>query len=403
MFKQMRTATKNAFMLGGMCCISYLAVYIARNVLSAVTPSLIENGLFNEKQIGNLSSVYFFAYAVGQLINGIIGDKIKAKYMISIGLALAGVFGIVFVPLVSFPLVATIVYGLTGFLLSMIYAPMTKVVAENTEPIHAERTSIGYTFASFLGSPIAGLLAGLVAWYGVFNTSGIILIVMGLTCFVSFTIFEKKKIIQYNLYKPTKQQGGSISVLFKRKIVKFTIVSITTGVVRTTVVFWMPTYFSQHLGYTPEQSATIFAAATFVISFSAVLALMVYEKCNRNINTVLFGSFLISAVFFLLLFIVNSPILNIIIFVIAVMAANSATTMLWSVYCPSLKDTGVVSSATGFLDFASYMAAASSTILFANAVESIGWGNLILIWCALMVIGVLVSIPKFNKKIKAEV
>ncbi len=291
----MRTATKNAFMLGGMCCLSYLAVYIARNVLSAVTPSLIENGVLSEKQIGYLSSVCFFAYAFGQLINGIIGDKIKAKYMISLGLALAGISGIIFVPLASSPFIATVTYGFTGFLLSMIYAPMTKVVAENTEPIHAERTSIGYTFASFLGSPAAGLLAGFLAWYSVFNTSGIILIVMGIACFLAFTVFEKKKIVQYNLYKPAKAKGGSFSVLFKRKIVKFTIVSIITGVVRTSVVFWMPTYFSQHLGFTPEQSANIFAAGTFVISFSAIIALFIYERCKRSRNYWLgkFNSYLV--------------------------------------------------------------------------------------------------------------
>ena len=33
-------------------------------------------------------------YAIGQLINGIIGDKIKAKYMIGLGLIFAGVIRI---------------------------------------------------------------------------------------------------------------------------------------------------------------------------------------------------------------------------------------------------------------------------------------------------------------------
>ena len=393
MLKNLRPAAKNAIMLGGMCCLSYLAVYIARNVLSAVTPSLISNGIFSETQIGTLSSVYFIAYAVGQLINGIIGDKIKAKYMISAGLVLAGIFGIVFVILREQTWAATAVYAFTGFLLSIVYAPMTKVVAENTEPVHAERCSIGYTFASFFGSPVAGLLAGGLIWSGVFNVSGIILIMMGVLFFISFNIFERKKIVQYNNYTRPKSEGGSVKVLFKRKIVKFTVVSIITGIVRTTVVFWMPTYFSQYLGFTPEQSANIFAVATFVISFSAIIALMIYEKLGRNIDAVLFGSFIISAVCFLALFIVRSPIFNICIFILAVLASNSATTMLWSVYCPSLKDTGVISSATGFLDFASYIAAAVSTNLFANAVNSIGWGNLILVWFGLMVVGVLISLP----------
>jgi sugar phosphate permease len=67
--------------------------------------------------------------------------------------------------------------------------------------------------------------------------------------------------------------------------------------------------------------------------------------------------------------------------------------MLWSVYCPSLKNTGVVSGATGFLDFLSYTGAAIANTLFATAATDIGWGNLILVWAGLMVVGVIISLP----------
>ena len=35
---------KNAVYIGTLCSISYLAVYIARNILSAVTPQMVEGG-----------------------------------------------------------------------------------------------------------------------------------------------------------------------------------------------------------------------------------------------------------------------------------------------------------------------------------------------------------------------
>ena len=72
--------------------------------------------------------------------------------------------------------------------------------------------------------------------------------------------------------------------------------------------------------------------------------------------------------------------------------------MLWSIYCPSLCDTGMVSMATGFLDFLSYMAAALATSVFAHAVTDIGWGNLILVWTGLMAIGIIISIPIIRKQ-----
>lgn len=72
----------NAIYIGTLCSISYLAVYFSRNVLSTVTPQMIASG-YSEEYIGKVSSVFFIFYAVGQLINGAIGDKIKARYMYS--------------------------------------------------------------------------------------------------------------------------------------------------------------------------------------------------------------------------------------------------------------------------------------------------------------------------------
>lgn len=391
----------NAVYIGVLCSVSYLAVYFARNILGTVTPQMIESG-YAESYIGKVSSVYFIFYAVGQLINGAVGDKIKAKYMISIGLFMAGITNILFSRLsLQYADIAVIAYGLTGFFLSMIYGPMTKVVAENTEPVYATRCSLGYTFASFFGSPIAGVAAAVLVWQDVFLTSSIVLMVMAIICFLFFVLFEKKGIVKYNQYVYKKEQGGSIKVLIKHRIIKFTLISIVTGVVRTTVVFWLPTYISQYLGFSSETSAMLFTAATLIISLTAFISVFVYERLNRNMDLTILLMFISATLFFALVYLVKQPVLNIAFMIIAIMSSNSAATMLWSRYCPSLRDTGMVSSATGFLDFVSYMAASASSTIFANAVSVIGWGNLVLVWCGLMIFGVIISLPNndFTKKI----
>lgn len=87
---------RNAVYIGSLCSVSYLAVYVARNILGAVTPQMIESGGFTTEYIGTVSSVYFVCYAIGQLINGAIGDRIKARWMISGGLMMAGVTNFLF-------------------------------------------------------------------------------------------------------------------------------------------------------------------------------------------------------------------------------------------------------------------------------------------------------------------
>ena len=388
---------RNAIFLGSLCSVSYLAVYVARNMLSAVSPQMIENSGFSTEYIGTVSSLYFIFYAVGQLINGMIGDKIKAIYMISFGLILAGACNFIFPYLADEPSTARIIYGMSGFFLSMIYAPMTKVVAENTQHIYAVRCSMGFTFASFLGSPMAGILAAIFVWQSTFKIGSSILVVMGIICYILFYCMEKKGIVKYNQFQRTKDKRegneNGIKVLIKRRIIRFTMISILTGVVRTTVVFWMPTYFVQYLGFAPENAASIFTVATFIISMTTFITIFVYEKLHRNMDLTILLAFLLSTISFFLVFVVKTPILNVLLLVVAIMAANAVSSILWSMYCPSLKDTGMVSSATGFLDFVSYMAASISSTLFANAVSTIGWGNLILVWCGLMLFGFLMSLP----------
>ena len=148
-----------------------------------------------------------------------------------------------------------------------------------------------------------------------------------------------------------------------------------TGVVRTTVVFWLPTYISQYLGFSSEKSAILFTIATLAISLTTFIAIFVYEKLNRNMDLTVLLAFISATLFFILVYWVKHRVLNIIFIIFAIMSSNGAATMLWSRYCPSLRNTGMVSSATGFLDFISYISDAAASTIFANAVSHIGWGN----------------------------
>ena len=391
---KLRQNAKNAIFLGTLCSVAYLGVYVARNVLGAVTPQMIEKG-FSEDFIGSISSLYFIMYAVGQLINGAIGDKIKARYMISCGLLLAGVTNLILPIVTTSKIGMTVAYAMTGFFLAMIYGPMTKVVSENTEPIHATRCSLGYTLASFLGSPAAGMFAAFMAWQNVFYVSSGALIGMAVIIFCCFLFMEKKGIVRYGQYKlATKSRGAGFKVLIqKHALIKFVAIAFLTGIVRTSVVFWLTTYISQRLGYSSAKAASIFTIATFVIVFSSFASIFTYERFKRNRNATMLLAFSCSAVLFFCAFFIEHNVMNIVCMVGAIFCNNMSATMLWSTYCPSLRDTGMVSSATGFLDFCSYMAAALANKVFPHMVAKIGWANLVLVWCALMVIGVIVALP----------
>jgi len=274
---------KNAIFLGTLCSISYLAVYIARNILGAVTPKMTAD-TFSLERIGALTAVYLLAYAIGQLINGSIGDWIKAKYMICLGLLSAGIANFVFVYVSAMEGVSLVAYAWTGFSLSMIYGPMTKMVSESTDLIYATRCSIGYTFASFFGSPMAGLLAAFLSWQATFHVSSIVLGVMAVICFFCFTAFEKKGIVKYGTTTADRQKPKKdYRALLGRSIVKFSLISMLTGIIRTSFVGFLCAYFCDRLKYSESESASIFSIATLFISFTTFNAATTYKRQGRNI------------------------------------------------------------------------------------------------------------------------
>lgn len=394
---------KKAIKIGAVCFFAYLAVYLARNVLGVVTPAMQTQG-FTKDDIGIASSIFFYTYAVGQLVNGAIGDKIKAKYMMGFGLALAGISNILFERFISWnesfaqiPALAYVAYGATGFFLSMVYGPMTKVVSENTEMPYTTRCSLGYTFAAYFGSPAAGILATIFVWQKVFTVSSVMLIAMAAALMISFTVFERRGIIVYNRFDKdkTERTEGRIKQLFSRQIVKFSIVSILTGIVRTSVIFWLPTYFIERLELSYDSATITFTVASLVISFASFIVIFIYEKIGHNLDKTLLLMFVSSAIFFFATYFVKIPYVNVVLIVLAIMASNGAATMLWSRYCPSLRDTEIVSGVTGFLDFLSYVAAATANIVFPYLIEQRAWPweSVLLIWLSLMLVGIAISLP----------
>ena len=393
---------KNALIIGAISSLVYLACYFARNILSVVSPQIVETTEISVEFIGTISTANMFFYAGGQLINGIIGDKVKAKYLVGGGLVLAGLCS-VGMGLSQSPIVMFASYSVSGFFLSTIYAPLVKMIAENTKPAYAEKCCLGLSFAAFVGAPAAGVMALFFDWDAAFIVGGLSLVAIGIAFYCIVQIMERKEIIQFRKTPKKQKATGSFKILIENEIIKYTFVSMLTGIVRTSVMFWIPTYLSQHLGFSVGVAATIFTIVTTVQSATPyVTNIVIYEHIlKRNINKTILLMFAISAVSFGGMFIVSNPYINIVFMLFAIVTANGASNTMWNVYCPSLYHTGMVSTATGYLDFVSYFAAGIANLLFANAIEGIGWGNLILVWTVLMGVGVVVSLPLkniFNKK-----
>lgn len=389
---------KSAISIGGVCLIGYLFAYLSRNILSVVTPEMLVAGYATE-YIAILSTVFMIAYAIGQLVNGIIGDYINAKYMIFMGLFTAGLCNIAFI-ISNISIIKIVVYTINGFALAMLYGPIVKVVTENIHKDYVTKVLLGLTFAALIASPLTGLVAIVFRWRILFVVVGILLICFGIVSFATFTILERKGDVEYQKYAEQKKQGG-IKLLISSGIVRYSFVSVFTGIVRTSVVFWIPTYLTQNLGYTSKNAAAAYSVITLIVAMGPYIGVAIYKYVFKSsANKMLLFGFICGTACFFAMCVIKLPVINIIFLTVALLSSSMAAAMIWNVYCPSLKETGMVSGTAGYLDFISYAGGALSNLLFANAVSKWGWNTLLAVWGLIMASGIATGFPKGESREK---
>lgn len=399
MDKKLSSAVK----IGSYCIATYLASYVTRNILSVSSPVMIEEAFFTKEYIGLLSSVCFIFYAVGQLINGFIGDVIHPKYMITAGLGMSSI-STVAVPLFNNRFLHFAAFALIGFGLSMLRGPLMKIISENTVPSHARMICTLFSMAGFAGPLTASVLSIFFKWRVVFIITGIFSVAMAVFSAAAISLLEKRGEITF-VPKAERGISGILSVFKAKDFIFYTTISSIGEIAGTSITFWVPTYTTEHLGFSSDAASTIYSVISFMTLFTPFIVLFIYEKLMHNGIRLALIMYAVSAVFFVGVRFIPDPTVNIIMLIIAKMAASGASSLVWSSYIPSLAESGNVSSANGVIDATGYAAASLANVVFSGFVDKLGWGGIVNMWYIIMFVGVAVSAVKLiiSKPVPATV
>ncbi len=389
----MEKKVQSAWRIGSLCIATYLASYVTRNILSVSTPEMIKEAFFTKEYTGLLSSVCFIFYAVGQLINGFIGDMVHPKYMIIMGLGVSSISTFA-IPLFDNRIIHFAAFALIGFGLSMLRGPLMKVISENTAATHARMICTLFSMAGFAGPLIASLLSIFFEWRAVFTVTGIISVFITVASVTVISLLEKRGEIKFT---PKKEKGVLNSILSVFKLEDFffyMFISAIGEIAGSSITFWIPTYTTEHLGFSGDAASTIYSVVSLTTLFTPFITLVIYEKLIRNGVKLALVMYVLSAVFFIAVRFTAAPLVNVIMLIIAKMAAAAASSIVWSAYIPGLARSGKVSSANGVIDAAGYAMASLANVIFSGSVSRLGWGGIVNMWYIIMLIGAAASAGK---------
>lgn len=375
-----------------LCWLAYFTSYIGRLNYSSAMVYMVGDGVLSASKAGFVSMVYFFAYGIGQLCNGILGDRFHPGKMIFTGLLIASGANLMMGFADSHFLMA-VVWGINGYAQAMIWPPIIRIFAEVLEEkkklkycVNIVTSQVAGTLGSYL---IAALSIRLFGWKSVFVTASFCLGTMAFLWLLGFKKVERYSMkygyVSERVQEKQKESFHILTFLISTGLIAVVFPDMIHGMLKDGVTSWVPTYISEVFLVSPTVSILITMVLPVITMAGAFMAKYVYDKCGQR-------EFKSAACFFFIAVIglcglkvlgSYSMILTILLFACITTSMMAVNTIFINMIPLRFEKFGKVSTVSGFLNAMAYLGTAASTFLIGVLVERFGWQTTINVWIIL--------------------
>jgi len=400
------TYEKKAKRLVLLCWLAYTIVYIGKKTLSVNLADMIADGVCDNATGGTIGTAFLACYAIGQLISGWAGEKIRPRYMICGGLFMAGCCNLLMSFGNSFPYFA-LVWGLCGVFCSMLWAPIIRAVALwTTEEIsHSAGASLTVTIpaGTMLCYAFCALALKIGNWRTAFLLCGLILCVAALILwffFASLRDHTDGHVIREDPHPPAEGEGAvpaSSVKLFCAGLVFTAICILFNGVIKDGLDLWIPTILNDRFisdSFLVSLICTILPVINIGGIYGAKYVYSRYKLTELGTCAILFSisALCLGGVLLLVRFAGGGLFIAItatVLLALSGAAMLGANAMLLTFIPFHFGKIGRASALTGMLNGFSYGAAALSGVVIGSLSKAAGWEAVFLTCIVASILGAL--------------
>lgn len=379
---------------------TYMVSYLTRINYGTIISEMVTQTGFTKDSLSMALTGSFITYGTGQIISGVLGDRISPKKLVSCGL-LVTVLMNVLLPFCDNPWLMCGVWCVNGFAQSFMWPPMVRMMSSLLSERDYQKASVRVSWGSSVGTILLYLLSPLILavlpWKWVFWIcsacgAAMLLVWNGLASDVPTVVREKCQ-------KTQKQKG----VLFTPLILAIMAAIALQGMLRDGVTTWMPSYISEtyNLGNGVSILSGVLLPLFGIASFQATSRM--YGGKIKSPVTCAAIIFAVGAAAALGLYFLNGTgaIGSVVLAALLTGCMHGVNLLLICMIPPFFKAQGNVSTVSGVLNACTYVGSAASTYGIARLSGSIGWQNTVFIWFLIALMGTilcLLCIPEWNKK-----
>ena len=405
MGKENLTKIKNSVWLIWLCWLVYMCSYIGKVNYAANINPIMESFKVDEPTAGLVSTFFFFAYGVGQVVHGLLCKKYNLKWMIFISLITSGIANLLVGLTTNFDLIKFL-WLINGFSMSVLWPSLIRLLSETLSKKNMPKASLTMGTTVAIGTFIVYALSAVfvkIDFRLIFYIATVVFLLVGLIWIMyapglivkvkaeeesEETIVEEKKEID------TASVNKSFIML---SIVILGFYGVATNLLKDGLTTWIPTILKSEYKLDDSLSIILTLALPIVAIFGNAFAIAIHKKIPDFVMqcaaVFLCAGLIIGGVIAGMA--LDSFLITLIGFTIVCFLASSCNSVITSIFPLFMK--GKVNSGliAGILNGCCYIGSTISSYGLGWIARDFGWSAVfwaLLAVCAVVCVGAVVYI-----------
>ncbi|MBQ4338316.1 MAG: MFS transporter [Clostridia bacterium] len=391
------------------CSLVYFTSYLTRKNYDAALVE-IYTSMDIPKTLASLASTgAVITYGAGQLLSGVLGDKLKPRNIIFCGLIITSICNIL-MPLAGniYPMIA--IWCVNGLAQAMMWPPLVKIMSETLDTASYKKAVLYVTVASSIATILIYLLIPLciqaLSWKLAFYISSVAAAAVCAIWMIKIKGFERIT-GSVNAGKKQATESNAKAPAFNKKyllasgIIPIAICIVLQGTLRDGVTTWMPTIVTEVFSLDTSVSILSTVALPLLGIFSSAIAQSIEKKIGNEVSSsaVFFAVSLVCCV--LLVFTNSAVIISVLLMAIITACMHGINLMLVCEVPNYFAKFNKVSTVSGILNSFTYLGSAVSIYGIAVVAEKFNdWNVNFKLWAAISALGILfcmIALGKWKK------
>lgn len=382
-----------------LCWLTYVFAYLCRLNLSTVLDKAAVGLQVSVEYLGGASSVYFATYAIGQLLNGIVGDRVSPHKYIVMALIMTGTINTVLGIQSQGPLFL-VLWGLNGFCQSMFWSTLLRLLSFYSEDGDKKGVSTVMTTCSVTGYFLSWVVLGYAlkpfSFHLYFLIPGLLALCLVPVWVVCSGKLEFAKAVSRRAKTPPLPV---VAKEFVRDRLYFVcVLGMIVGAIREGAVFWMPTIFATVLDLGSD-SLVYLMLMPIAMLCGVFFAQWLLGRFHENVRSAMLATVCCSVVLSALLVLTSghTGFVTVVLIALLIASVNASNWFNISYYPLCFADRNIVSTLIGTFDFSSYVGASIMSGSVGLLLGRFGWKSLTVVWLVLTIVALVLALTGAGK------